>query len=209
MITLQDEVPSAGVDVPSSQRPERERAVHGEPPGVMAQQGSGEAVAGDAREPSAERAVAADGAVDLLAGVRDPPLQVSAPCSGSTPGRHTDARRFMGPGQDEVWEMLRLSVAASTWTHYCAGFRMVTAFLESRGWVSGSVSEALLVDHCFPGLFCVDRGPLLYTSGGGAGTYPPRWPSFRIGAPGSPCFLVGAAGNALATASSSDGSPAF
>nr|XP_033793128.1 uncharacterized protein LOC117357060 [Geotrypetes seraphini] len=77
------QVPIASVDSHSSQRLECARAVPGESPGVMAQHGSGVAVAGDAREPSAERAVAADGAVDPLAGVRDPPLHaaVSRACS--------------------------------------------------------------------------------------------------------------------------------
>nr|XP_033811833.1 uncharacterized protein LOC117365465 [Geotrypetes seraphini] len=72
--------------------------------------------------------------------------QVSAVGARSSSRGFADASSFMDPGQEGIWEMLRLSVAASTWSHYNLGFRTVAAFLAARGWCPGDVSESLLAD---------------------------------------------------------------
>nr|XP_033794720.1 uncharacterized protein LOC117357763 isoform X1 [Geotrypetes seraphini] len=72
--------------------------------------------------------------------------QVSTVGSGCSGGRFADASSFMEPGQEGIWEMLRLSVADSTWSHYAAGFRLVATFLAERGWCPGDVAESLLAD---------------------------------------------------------------
>nr|XP_033777442.1 uncharacterized protein LOC117348910 isoform X1 [Geotrypetes seraphini] len=72
--------------------------------------------------------------------------QVSSVGARSSSGGFADASSFMDPGQEGIWEMLRLSVATSTWSHYNLGFRTVAAFLAARGWCPGDVSESLLAD---------------------------------------------------------------
>nr|XP_033815966.1 uncharacterized protein LOC117367477 isoform X1 [Geotrypetes seraphini] len=72
--------------------------------------------------------------------------QVSPIGARSSSRGFADACTFMEPGQEGIWEMLRLSVAATTWSHYNNGFRTVAAFLAARGWCPGDVSESLLAD---------------------------------------------------------------
>nr|XP_033817352.1 uncharacterized protein LOC117368118 isoform X1 [Geotrypetes seraphini] len=57
-----------------------------------------------------------------------------------------DARSFMEPGREGLWDLLRQSVAPTTWTRYNAGFRRLFAFLSSRDWSPGHVSETLLAE---------------------------------------------------------------
>nr|XP_033811842.1 uncharacterized protein LOC117365475 [Geotrypetes seraphini] len=57
-----------------------------------------------------------------------------------------DAGSFMEPGREELWDLLRQLVAPTTWTRYNAGFRRLFAFLPSRDWSPGPVSETLLAE---------------------------------------------------------------
>nr|XP_033794721.1 uncharacterized protein LOC117357763 isoform X2 [Geotrypetes seraphini] len=78
--------------------------------------------------------------------------QVSTVGSGCSGGRFADASSFMEPGQEGIWEMLRLSVADSTWSHYAAGFRLVATFLAERGWCPGSSDRSYslwIVGHSY------------------------------------------------------------
>nr|XP_033814698.1 uncharacterized protein LOC117366849 isoform X1 [Geotrypetes seraphini] len=78
--------------------------------------------------------------------VEGPPVSVSSAGARGSRGRFSDAGAFVEPGREGVWEMLRLSVAPATWSHYSTGFRVVSAFLFSRGWVPGDVAESFLED---------------------------------------------------------------
>nr|XP_033784674.1 uncharacterized protein LOC117352351 [Geotrypetes seraphini] len=78
--------------------------------------------------------------------VEAPAVAVSSTRARGSCGRFGDAGEFVEPGREGVWEMLRLSVAPVTWSHYSAGFRVVSNFLFSRGWVPGHVAESFLED---------------------------------------------------------------
>nr|XP_033772076.1 uncharacterized protein LOC117346503 [Geotrypetes seraphini] len=84
--------------------------------------------------------------------VDGPSTSVSSTGAGGPGGRFGDAGAFVEPGREGVWEMLRLSVAPTTWSHYSAGFRVVFTFLVGRGWVPGDVAESFLED------FVLDSG---------------------------------------------------
>nr|XP_033791558.1 uncharacterized protein LOC117356450 isoform X1 [Geotrypetes seraphini] len=84
--------------------------------------------------------------------VTESSIAVSSTRAGGSCGRLGDAGAFVEPGREGVWEMLRLSVAPATWSHYSSGFRVVSTFLFSRGWVPGHVAESFLED------FVLDSG---------------------------------------------------
>nr|XP_033788413.1 elastin-like isoform X2 [Geotrypetes seraphini] len=90
---------------------------------------------------NAVRGISSGGVVD-----QGSSSQVSPVGPGCAGGRFADASSFMEPGQEGIWELLRLSVADSTWSHYSVGFRLVATFLAERGWCPGDVAESLLAD---------------------------------------------------------------
>nr|XP_033814764.1 uncharacterized protein LOC117366896 [Geotrypetes seraphini] len=104
---------------------------------------AGRGVTVEEQRPVASAEAAASGLSLAEAG---PSTSVSSAGARGSRRRCFDAGAFVEPGREGVWDMLRLSVAPATWSHYLAGFRLVATFLFSRGWAPGDVAESLLED---------------------------------------------------------------